>query len=100
MAGGPVCFFKGKELPCFICNSPKASITSQLIVKMLKQIDAAEVYNPSDGSLAFLLLNSHHSCVGLPFLKYINDDQHCWKVCIGVPYSTNLWQVHNAIELN
>jgi hypothetical protein len=50
--------------------------------------------------MPFLLLNGHHSWVGLPFLKYINDDAHKWKVCIGVPYSTHLWQVQDASELN
>jgi hypothetical protein len=37
--GGPTCTFLGKEIPCFYGTSPKASITSQLLVDMLKYID-------------------------------------------------------------
>jgi hypothetical protein len=29
-AGGPTCFYNGKEIPCFYGTSPKASITSQI----------------------------------------------------------------------
>jgi hypothetical protein len=36
----------------------------------------------------------------LPFLEYITDPDHKWKVCIGVPYGTHLWQPHDSSELN
>jgi hypothetical protein len=35
MIGGPQCTFHGKVVPCFVCASPKASITSQLLADML-----------------------------------------------------------------
>ena len=31
---------------------------------------------------------------------YINNLNHQWKVCIGVPYATSLWQVGNSKEQN
>ncbi len=36
----------------------------------------------------------------LPFLKYINDPEHKWVCCIGVPYATHIWQVGDASGLN
>jgi hypothetical protein len=34
------------------------------------------------------------------FVEYINNDNHIWKVCLGVPYATILWQVGDASEQN
>ena len=34
------------------------------------------------------------------FVEYINDKNHTWKVCLGVPYATTLWQVGDASEQN
>jgi hypothetical protein len=34
------------------------------------------------------------------FLEYITDPDHPWKVCIGVPYGTALWQVGDSVEQN
>jgi hypothetical protein len=36
----------------------------------------------------------------LQFLYYINDPQHIWCVCIGVPYVTHIWQPADSSELN
>jgi hypothetical protein len=45
--GGPTCFYKGKEIPCFYGTSPKASITSQLLADMLKYLDTLGIYDQS-----------------------------------------------------
>jgi hypothetical protein len=34
------------------------------------------------------------------FVEYINDEINSWKVCLGVPYATTLWQVDDASEQN
>ena len=52
-----------------------------------------EVHDQSDRCMPFFFLDGHISRVGLPFLKYVNDIRHPWCECIGVPYSTNMWQV-------
>jgi hypothetical protein len=39
MAGGPVCTYNGADIPCFVCASPKASITTELLIEMLVVID-------------------------------------------------------------
>jgi hypothetical protein len=43
MTGGPTCNFRGKEIPCFVCSSPNASITSELLADMLALIDSYHV---------------------------------------------------------
>ena len=39
MSGGPTCLYNGKTVPAFICSSPNASITSQLLADMLARLD-------------------------------------------------------------
>jgi hypothetical protein len=39
MIGGPVCYFEGNVIPCFVATTPKASITSSLLADMLKFMD-------------------------------------------------------------
>ena len=36
----------------------------------------------------------------MPFLRYINDKDHPWKVCLGLPNGTALWQVGDSAEQN
>jgi hypothetical protein len=99
--GGPKCTFQGKNLPCFICTSPNASITSELLAQMLATIDNAGVLprGPDEG-IPFLLLDGRHSRTWLPFLNYVNNPMHQWKVYIGVPYATHMRQPHDSSELN
>jgi hypothetical protein len=100
MAGGPKCTYNGKTIPCFFGASSKASITSEMLAKMLETIDTFGIYDRSTGCRPVLLLDGHHSRLKLLFLEYINDVTHPWVVCIGVPYGTHLWQVGDAPELN
>jgi hypothetical protein len=99
--GGPKCTYNGQDLPCFVCTSPNASITSELLVEMLSTIDQSGIF-PQNNELGmpFLLIDGHHSRTRIPFLEYINDEEHRWKVCIGVPYATHMWQPHDSSELN
>jgi hypothetical protein len=99
MSGGPKCRYNGKEIPCFLGASPKASITSELLMSMLKYMDELDLFERSTCT-PFLLLDGHGSRMQLPFLKYINEPSHKWVCCIGVPYATHIWQVADASELN
>jgi hypothetical protein len=102
-SGGPKCRFQGKDISTFVCCSPNASITSDLLAQMLKAIDSHDVFRRAnlDGGTPFLLLDGHGSRTRLPFVNYITNENHLWTVCIGVPYSTHhLWQVHDISELN
>ncbi len=42
----------------------------------------------------------HDSWLQVPFLKYVNDDSHKWKVCIGLPNGTGKWQVGDSSQQN
>lgn len=101
MAGGPVCTFNGKTLPCFVCASPNASITSDLLVKMLQFIDDSGAFplnGPND--FPFLLLDGHHSRMTLDFVQYVNNPTTRWMACLGVPYGTHIWQPADSSEIN
>jgi hypothetical protein len=92
MAGGPKCYFNGKHIPCFVSCSPKASITSEILVSMMEKIEESKVFPRSEEfGIPFLLLDGHHSRTRLPFLEWVNHPDHPWKVCIGVPYATHIW---------
>jgi hypothetical protein len=100
MAGGRTCTFQGKVIPCFVCTSLKASISSQLLADMLSFIDSFNVFNRASRKNPFLLLDGHHSRMDLTFLDYIHDPDHEWACCIRVPYATHIWQVADSPQLN
>ena len=71
-----------------------------MLADMLCFLDDLEVLDPFTGIIPFLLLDGHHSRLELPFLSYLNDENHKWNVCIGVPYGTHLRQVADSKEQN
>jgi hypothetical protein len=97
---GPQCHFNGITVPCFCACSESGSITGELLAEMLRYIDKLNFFDHSDGVLPFLLPDGHGSSFKLPFLEYITNKSHEWKVCIGVPYGTSYWQVGDSMEQN
>ena len=97
---GPFCHINGKTVPTFCCCTENGSITSELLVEMLRVIDRFKVFDRSDGIAPFLLLDGHGSRFELPFLKYINAADTKWNACIGLPYGTAYWQVGDSSEQN
>ncbi len=76
-------------------------ITSELLKQMLERMDSLDLFPRTDGGpLPFLLLDGRGSQFQLPFLRYIRDKAHEWKVCIGVPNGTAHWQVGDSAEQN
>ena len=67
---------------------------------ILETIDHLEVYQRTPGKRPLLLVDGHHSRLEYEFVNYINNTDHLWSVCIGVPYCTDLWQVGDAAEQN
>ncbi len=99
--GAPTCQFRGKTVPPFVCCSPKGGITSKLLKAMLERMDSLDLFPRTEGGpLPFLLLDGHGSRFQLPFMRYIRDVEHEWKVCIGVPNGTAHWQVGDSAEQN
>jgi hypothetical protein len=78
----------------FISLNPR--IISELLAEMLGTLDNAGVSpQTKENRIPLLLLDGHHSRTRLPFLKYIKNNQHIWKVYIGVP-EKNMRQPHNS----
>ena len=97
---GPSCIVNGITVPAFCCCSENDSITAELLVKMLSAIDELGVLERSDGVPPFLILDGHRSRFDLHFVRYINNPQIKWNVCIGVPYGTSYWLVGDSLEQN
>ena len=99
--GAPTCHFRGKDIPALVACSPKGSITSEILKLALKRLDELEIYpRVPGGPIPFLLLDAHDSQLQVPFLKYINDSDHKWKACIGLPNGTGKWQVGDSSQQN
>jgi hypothetical protein len=99
--GAPTCNFRGTIVPPFVCCSPKGGITSELLKSMLERMDSLNLFPRVEGGpIPFLLLDGHGSRFQLPFMRYIADKEHKWKVCIGVPNGTAYWQVGDSEEQN
>jgi hypothetical protein len=99
IAGGPTFTYLDKRIPCFFGTSPKASITSTLLMYILAFLDTLGVYDCSVAE-PFLLPNGHHSRMVLPFLKYVNDPPHKWYCCdasaINGSFKINLTKAKHA----
>ena len=99
--GEPKCYFQGKEVPVFICCSPKGRIKSELLKEMLERMDSFDIFPCiPGGTLPFILLDGHGSRLQLPFLRYTNDPDHPWILSLGLPNGTALWQVGDAAKQN
>ena len=99
--GGPKCLFRGKTIPCCVTQSPKGSITSEILVHFLKALDLLNIWERTEtGPQPFLLLDGHNSRLELPFLEYVNKPETKWYVCLGLPNGTSLWQVGDSEQQN
>ena len=96
---GPTCFYNGNNIPCYVTCSEHGSIMNEILADIMNHLDSKIQFDRTDAKL-FMLLDGHGSRFGLPFLEYINNNQHTWAVCIGVPYGTNLWQVGDSSQQN
>jgi hypothetical protein len=100
--GGPMCEYNGKKVPCMIRYTKGGGISPEILTDILRTIDTLGVFEKEreEGIKPFLLLDGHQSRFSVEFLEYITDRQHPWKVCIGVPYGTALWQVGDSMQQN
>lgn len=87
---GPTCTVRGVKVLCLVRWSPKGSITSEILAEIYEVLDYLKVFDRSGGAIPFFLLDGHGSRVELPFLKYVNNPDHMWCACLGVPYGTDL----------
>lgn len=86
-----VCF-RQEVVPCFVTCTPKEGITSMVLGDMLKRMENVDLFPPKlGGQLPFLLLNEHNSNFQLHFLEYVNNQQYCLVVYIGLPNRIAFW---------
>jgi len=99
--GGPKCIFHGKEVPCYVTTSQKGGMNSKILTSLFKYMDDLDLFPRVDGGpFPTVLIDGHGSRFGLEFLSYINNPNHLWYVCLGVPYGTHKWQVADSEEQN
>lgn len=101
--GGPKCHYNGKVVDCLTFASESGGIDGKILVKILQHFDKIELFprpNGADGPFPMVIVDGHQSRYDPGFVDYINDKEHRWKVCLGVPYATSLWQVGDASQQN
>ena len=99
--GGPTCQYNGKTVDCLTFVLYSGGITGNILVKILTCFDAMELFPCyPEGPTPCLIVDGHQSHLDPKFVDYINTPGHKWKVCLGVPYATTLWQVGDASEQN
>jgi len=89
--GGPTCEFNGKVVDCLTFTSEGGGITGAILVEILSYFDEIELWpRVPGGPIPMLIVDGHQSRLDPKFIDYINDKDHEWKVCFGVPYATVL----------
>ena len=97
---GPTCTLRGKQIPALVTCSPKGGITSEILTESFKRLDDLGIYERTPTLRPMALFDARDSKPQVLFLKYINDDAHCWTFCIGLPNGTHKWQVGDSKEQN
>jgi hypothetical protein len=81
---------------------PGGSMSGHILTKIFRTLDELNIFQESrnKGIRPFVLVDGHGSRFDVEFLQYINNENHRWSVCIGVPYGTSLWQVGDSTQQN
>jgi len=106
--GAPTCTFRGKEVPALVTCTPTGSINSDILMKAFKRLDDLGVYERNEGGpIPCALFDAHDSRLQLPVLRYVNEkvaygstQNHRWRLSIGLPNATHIWQVGDSQEQN
>ena len=85
--GGPTCKYNGKCVDSLVFTPESGGITAGILVKILTYFNSIDLFpRLPGGPIPFLIVDGHQTCLDPIFLEYINDNNHTWKVCLGVPY--------------
>jgi hypothetical protein len=101
--GARTCHFCGKDVPAVVLAcSPKGSITSNILREDFQYLDGLGIYERvvPGGPSPLVLLDARDSRLQVPFLRYVNQEDHKRKVCIGLLNGTIKWQVGDSSEQN
>jgi hypothetical protein len=88
--------------PCATFITEGGEISGKILVTTLQILDELDVFPrvPGGPVSVLIMIVGHKSQLDPMFLTYINDANHIWKVCLGVPYATSHWQVGDSAEQN
>ena len=99
MPGGPTCHYNN-TIPCRVYVSESGGITAKILIDLLKTMDGLNIFPCDQGIQPVLIVDGHKTRLHYKFLQYINQPEHKWHVCLGVPYATSYWQVGDSHEQN
>jgi hypothetical protein len=107
--GGPVCTYKGIDIPTLIHRSDSGGITPEILVDWPRHFDK-HIFRIGGDPPPACILDGHGSRLSIPFLRYIrNQDEngdvipssnHRWNVFLGLPNGTAYWQVGDSSQQN
>ena len=100
--GAPVCTYLNNEIPPLVTCTPTGSVNGTILTEMLRHIDHHSNYRRGPNKpTPVLQLDGHQSRFHEELLSYTNENEdHRWRLCLGVPNATHLWQVGDASQLN
>jgi hypothetical protein len=99
--GGPTFKYNGKVVDYLTFTSKSGGITGKILVKILTYFSSFDLFPcVPGGPIPLLIIDEHQRCLAPVFVEYITNKNHTWKVCLGVPYATSLWQVGDTSEQN
>lgn len=64
-------------------------MTGPILKDIVHTLDTYNIFDRTEGKLPFFLIDGHNSRLSEPFVNYVNDIDHKWIVCFGVPYGTS-----------
>ena len=87
---GPICHFRGVDIPCLYQWSTKILIMLGILKDVLETLNHLKIYKREENKKLFLLIDRHHSRLKLPFVCYICNFHHKWEVIL-VFLTVYLW---------
>ena len=102
MPGGPICTINDIDIPTHCTHSPHGGVTTDTLVDIFKYLDATGIFPRGAGGQPnpAMICDGHDSRMKLPFLRYVNNEEHEWNINVGVPYNTETWQHHDSKQMN
>ena len=73
-----------KEIRCYCDCGPKGSMTSTILKRIMQTLDKHNTAKRGIDEVtgkpyyAVMILDGHTSRMGLPYLKYLNNNYHQW----------------------
>ena len=100
LPGGPACACDDKMMPRATRVSESEGTTAGVLVDVLAVLDKLDAFPRDSGIDPFMVLDGHSSRSDPKFLAHINNCDHRWKACLGLPHATSLWQLGDGKEQN